>query len=66
MKEEKFVRVNTIEGYEDVKDCYWISNSDERRLGIGQANISRCCCGKSKTAGGFHFEFVNKEENENE
>lgn len=29
MRKEKFVRINTIEGYEDVKDCYWISNSDE-------------------------------------
>ena len=29
---EKFVRINTIEGYEDVKDCYWISNSDEDKV----------------------------------
>ena len=26
---EKFVRINTIEGYENVRDCYWISNSDK-------------------------------------
>ena len=26
---EKWVRINTIEGYEDIKDQYWISNSDE-------------------------------------
>ena len=29
---EKWVRINTIEGYEDVKDCYWISNSDEDKI----------------------------------
>lgn len=29
---EKWVRINTIEGYEDVKDCYWISNADEDRI----------------------------------
>ena len=26
---EKWVRINTIEGYEEVKDQYWISNSNE-------------------------------------
>ena len=26
---EKFVRINAIEGYEEIRDCYWISNSDE-------------------------------------
>ena len=26
---EKWVRINTIEGHEDIKDCYWISNNDE-------------------------------------
>ena len=29
---EKWVRINTIEGYENVKDCYWISNSDEDKI----------------------------------
>ena len=29
---EKWVRINTIEGYEDVKDCYWISNADEDKI----------------------------------
>lgn len=32
MRKEKFVRINTIEGYENVKDCYWISNSDEDKI----------------------------------
>ena len=26
---EKWVRINTIEGYEEIRDCYWISNNDE-------------------------------------
>ena len=29
---EKFVRINTIEGYENIKDYYWISNSDEDKI----------------------------------
>lgn len=33
----------------------------ERQLGINQASISACCNGKQQTAGGYHFEFVNKE-----
>ena len=26
---EKWIQINTIEGYENVKDQYWISSSDE-------------------------------------
>ena len=29
---EKFVRINTIEGFEDVREWYWISNSDEDKI----------------------------------
>ena len=29
---EKWVRINTIEGHENVRDCYWISNSDEDKI----------------------------------
>lgn len=32
----------------------------ERRMGIHNANISHCCLGKRKTAGSFHWEFVDK------
>ncbi len=32
MRKEKFVRINTIEGYENIRDCYWISNSDEDKI----------------------------------
>ena len=34
----------------------------ECRLGITRGSISHCCYGKQRTAGGFHWEFVNKEE----
>ena len=37
-----------------------------RQLNIDRANINHCCHGKQHTAGGFHFEFVNKEVNKNE
>ena len=33
----------------------------ERCTGIHSANISRCCNGRYKTAGGFHWQFVDKE-----
>ena len=29
---EKWVRINTIQGFEEIKDCYWISNSDEDKI----------------------------------
>lgn len=29
---EKWVRINQIEGYENVRDCYWISNADEDKI----------------------------------
>ena len=29
---EKFVQINKIQGYENIKDCYWISNSDEDKI----------------------------------
>lgn len=30
------------------------------KLGIKQGNISLVCLGKRKTAGGYHFEYINK------
>ena len=41
---------------------YESMGSAERLLGISHAHISDCCNGKRKTAGGYHWEFVNKEE----
>lgn len=45
---------------------YASTREAERQTGILNAGISHCCNGTRNTAGGFHFEFVNKEENENE
>ena len=45
---------------------YLSTHEASRKLGIRQSSISLCCNGKCKTAGGFHFEFVNKEVNNNE
>lgn len=32
-----------------------------QQLGIDQSNISRCCNGKRKTCGGFHWQYINQE-----
>ena len=32
MKKEKLVQINQIQGYENIKDCYWISNNDEDKI----------------------------------
>ena len=28
-RKEKWVQINKIQGFENVRDCYWLSNSDE-------------------------------------
>ena len=38
----------------------------ERQTGIHNASISHCCNGRYKTAGGYHWEFVNKEVDNND
>lgn len=38
----------------------------ERCTGIFNASISHCCHGKQQTAGGYHWEYVNKEVNNND
>ena len=32
MRKEKLVQINKIQGYEDIRDCYWISNSNEDKV----------------------------------
>ena len=32
MKKEKWVQINKIQGFEEIKDQYWISNSDEDKI----------------------------------
>lgn len=33
---------------------------DSKKLKISQGNISSCCRGKRKTAGGYHWQFINE------
>ena len=32
MRKEKWIQINKIQGYEEIKDCYWISNADEDKV----------------------------------
>ena len=32
LMKEKWVQINKIQGYENISDCYWISNSDEDKI----------------------------------
>ena len=36
-------------------------NEAERQTGVNKSNISFCCRGRCQTAGGLHFEFIDKE-----
>ena len=45
---------------------YLNAHEAEYKTGINRRGINYCCHGKRQRAGGFHWEFVNKEENENE
>ena len=47
-------------------EIYSSAYEAKRKLGITPSHISECCNGTRKTSKGFHWEFVNKEENENE
>ena len=29
---EKWIKINTIEGYEEIRDCYYLSNSNEDKI----------------------------------
>ena len=29
---EKWIQICQIQGYEEIKDCYWISNADEDKI----------------------------------
>ena len=44
----------------DTGIIYLSTRDAGRKLGISNANISLCCNKKKKTAGGFHFEFINR------
>ena len=50
----KVVCVETGKTYPCIKDAY-------RETGINFSSISKCCVGKAKTAGGYHWNYVEKE-----
>ena len=50
----------------ETRGIYSSAYKAKRKLGITPSHISECCNGTRNTAGGYHWEFVNKEENENE
>lgn len=37
---------------------YYSAREAARQMGLQQSAISKCCRGKQKTSGGFHFEYV--------
>lgn len=41
---------------------YSSTQQAQRETGIYRSNISSCCLGKSKTAGGYHWKFVKDED----
>ena len=46
----------------ETKEIYSSAYEAKRKLGITPSSISECCNGTRKTAGGYHWEFVNREE----
>ena len=48
-------QINKITGYES-------SCEASRKLKINQSNISACCLGKRKIAGGYHWKYINERE----
>ena len=45
---------------------YASAKEAERQTGINNGNINACCNGERKTAGGYHWKFVDKEVDSNE
>ena len=61
----KSKQINKITGYENIKNYYIIYESSceaSRKLKINQSNISACCLGKRKIAGGYHWKYINERE----
>ena len=53
---KKMVEQHTLDG---THICTWFSATDvERELGYGQGNISKCCCGKRKTAYNYTWKYA--------
>ena len=47
-------------------EIYSSAYEANRQLGIRKASIIHCCHGKQQTAGGYHWEYINKEVNNDE
>lgn len=54
VKKEQSIKVLCVE----TDTIYNSASEAARQTGIAQANISACCNGKRKTAGGYHWKFV--------
>lgn len=52
-KSKKVKCVETGVVYESAREV-------ERKIGLNQSSISKCCKGKLKTCGGYHWEYVKK------
>lgn len=53
---KKVLNIDTGKNYNSVKDASEIS-------GVSRDAFSNCCCGKSKTAGGYHWKYLEEEDN---
>ena len=42
----------------ELNEIFESARKASEELGIGQGNISGCCTGKWRKAGGYHFEYV--------
>lgn len=45
-------------------EVYYGTREAGRKTGLDSSTISKCCRGVLKTTGGYHWEFVEKEEKE--
>ena len=50
-KSKKVLCVETGKVYESIREA-------ERLTGVSHSNISKCCIGKLKSAGGFHWQYI--------
>lgn len=44
----------------ETREIYYSAREAGRQTGVDRASISKCCNGKRKTAGGYHWKYVNR------
>ena len=54
---KKVINVDTTQVFNSIKEA-------SEKTGVRAGDISSCCRGKRKSAGGYHWSFVNKEQNQ--